>query len=1027
LRRAIIAAIMAITIIFTIACLIWVKSRSLPTLIKQAIVSELSRNLDTAVFVGDVQFGGPFSIQLENVAIAGRNQEAGTEPFLQSDEVDVILDPLRYLFSGGKPIDIIRGLHIGRPQVSLSRVSDGGWNIPLPVSGSGSGRRWPDIEITLHNGTLAVDAAERDSMLPERITANLDNGILNLNKKELSFNINAGVISDGRDNRNRVVLKGSYGTAGGCLQMQFDQLQAGIWRRMLSRFTSADIISGSLSGYINAEHKSNAWRLNKGSVNLSDARILPYKDAAEVMIRQAKLRLDDKNIYLPRTALQWLGETAYLSGNIEDYRQARKLDLKIDADSTNLARLAAAVTQGDLPCIEGQGTVGIRVSGSLSSPRLFGSIKSDRISYNKERLQDVKADFACLNGGRYLLSGEARYLDAPISGRLTGKNGRLSYVGRVNNLEARRIPALAQAGLAGIGRVSMHFQGRSGHENYLLQGKFSGGSGNIKGFGYKSVTGRFTSNGNGINLQEMKFGTEFGTLEAKAIIHKGRFNLSLHGSDLQPGRILPPQFKGIKANMKADIRGPSSRGGMALTAHFNFSQGIYGVNSLHLTFPQTSSSKACERNSLRLAFSQLFSSEESSQPVLRAVVSGRELIYQGVPLDKLEADLIYSEGQLRIPSLIVKEAAGDLTATGISVPVALKNGRISFGGPIAGKIDASLVDMTAWGWKRLANFSGPLKIHGSLSGSVENPILSGNIALPKGYLNLQGLDISALACNFTADRDKIDIANLKGKIGQFGGDSSIASYTIGSFSGDGNISLQNWQLDKLHGRLALTDGRLESLAYLVAPYFKNISGAFSGDIFIAGKVSSPAIIGDIRLADAGGYFGSLKTPLAGVNGQLHLSGNQLEIVRLKGMMDKGTFNISGDVELEGIKPTFLKLAVASDNARINYSPCFDGLVASELLISGPVAEPLIEGSIGITNSRVSLAGLNGADKSFFHPELNIKGTMGHGVEIILSKISAPVKGTLEISGTLEAPRLEPRNMVADFGLFKIPIKNISLF
>jgi hypothetical protein len=1026
LRRAIIAAIIAITIIFMGICSIWMKSRSFPALIKQAVVSELSRSLDTAVFIGDVHFRGPFSIQLENVAIAGRNAESGTEPFLQSDEVDVTLNLLRYLLSGGKPVDIIKGLHIRQPQVRLAQVSDGGWNIPLPVSGSGCGGRWPDMEITLHNGTLAVDAAGRDSILPDRMTVNLDNGILNLNKKDLSFNVTAGVLGADRNNRNRMVLKGGYGTAGGRLQMQFEELQTDIWRRMLSRFTSADIISGSLSGYINAEHKSNAWILNNASVNLSDARIVPYKDAAEIIVRQAKLRLDDKNIYLPRTALQWLGETAYLSGNIEDYRHARKLNLKIDADQTNLARLAATVMQGDLPGIKGRGTVGIRVSGSLSSPRLFGSIQSDGISYNKERLQDVKAEFVCLNGGRYLLSGEACYLDAPISGRLTGKNGRLLYAGQVDNLEAGRIPALAQAGLAGIGRVSLDFQGRSGHEDYLLQGKFSGGSGNIKGFGYKSVTGRFSSNGNGINLQEMKFGTEFGTLEAKAIIHKGRFNISLHGSDLKPGGILPPQFKGIKADMKADIEGPSSQGGMKLAARFNFSEAVYGVNTLYLAFPQTSSSEICERNSLHLAFSQLSSSEESSQPVLRAVVSGRELTYHNVPLDKLEADLIYSEGRLRIPSLLVKQAAGDLTATEISVPVAVKNGRISFGGPVAGKINASLADMTAWGWKRLADFSGPLKIHGSLSGSVENPVLSGNIALPEGYLNLQGLDISALICNFTADRDKIAIADLRGKIGHFGGGSSIASYIIGNFSGGGNITLQNWQLDKLHGRLALTDGRLESLAGLSAPYFKNISGAFAADICIDGKVSAPDITGDICLADAGGYFGSLKTPLAGVNGQLHLSGNQLEIAGLEGMMDKGTFNISGDVELDGIKPAFLKLAVGSNNARINYSPYFNGLVDSELLISGPVAEPLIEGSIGINNSRVSLAGLNGADKSFFRPELNIKGTMGHGVEIILSKISAPVKGTLEISGTLEAPRLEPRNMVADFGLFKIPIKNISL-
>jgi len=1157
-------------IIITGACLIWVKSRSLPSLIRQAIVSELSHSLDTAVFIGDVRLKGPFSVRLENVAIAGRGQESGAEPFLRSDAVDVSINPLGYFLSGGKSIDIVRGIHIRQPQIRLSRLSEGIWNVPLPASSSESGGTWPDMEITLSGGRMTADTGGA-SFLPGRTVFDLDSGLMSLNNKGMSFNLNTAIAGNAG---SRTVLNGNYGKNGGRLELRFEELQSDMWRRALSKFTSVSMASGSIDGRLAAVYGPGGWKLNDGLINLSGGRIIPYKGAPEIGLRQVQFRLDDKNVYLPRTMLQWSGETAYVSGRIEDYNRARKLNLKIDADKANLARLTTAVTHGALSSVSGQGTVGIEISGSLAVPRIFGSIQSDDVGYGKERLQGVQAEFSYLNGGRYLLAGTARCREARVSGRLTGKGGRFIYSGRVDNFEAGRIPGLAKAGLGDIGRIDLDFQGRSGPAEYILGGKFSSGSGSIKGFNYKSAVGRFTSDGTSISLHDLKFGTELGTLEAMAVIRNGHFDISLHGSDLRPGRALP-QLKGVRTGIKADISGPSSKGSVNMTAQFAFNGGRYGawdlagkrvevagavsgdtidlsrialagdgadivaagnwnrqsgnislladLNSVPLSvlaqaagaavaFPggnltgwaAISGNTASPRTAVEVSGKNLdFNGEHAdldlsmvledgrvaisrgriggeagnlnvagtlggilgsvlnvegigitsnliaslsgvreipsgrydlkaalsgttSQPVLRAVVSGDELSYRGVPVDNLKADLTYSQGQLRIPSLIVNQAAGLLTAAGINVPVAVENGRISFDGPVAGKINASLVDLTALGWERLTDFSGPLKLAGSLSGSIKNPVLSGNIDLAEGHLNLQGLDISALAGSFVAGRERIDVADLKGVIGQSGGDAAAQAQPVGNIAGGGSITLRDWQLDRVNGRLALVDGRLESIAGLSAPYFKSVSGTFAGEVRIDGQVSSPDIVGDIRLVDAGGYFGPLKSPLAGVGGQVRLSSGRLEIVRLAGYMDKGTVDISGDVKLEGIKPVSLNLALASDNARINYPPYFNGLVDSQLIIAGPVGEPLIEGSVGISNSRVTLASLSGAGKSFFRPELNIKGTMGRGVEVILSKISAPVKGTLDISGTLGAPNLQPRNLVADFGLFKIPITSIPI-
>ncbi|MFZ0481898.1 MAG: translocation/assembly module TamB domain-containing protein [Desulfobacterales bacterium] len=231
---------------------------------------------------------------------------------------------------------------------------------------------------------------------------------------------------------------------------------------------------------------------------------------------------------------------------------------------------------------------------------------------------------------------------------------------------------------------------------------------------------------------------------------------------------------------------------------------------------------------------------------------------------------------------------------------------------------------------------GRKELNGAITGSIES---KGNFGTP---VRIEGSTrISQLAI-FWKDTPLIKGNDLMLLV--HNDDISIPGMRLSLFD-QGYVTLKG--SGKLNKDLNLeADG---NIPFKILPMFtESITDAFGETRFsmkVNGSLPTPNLIVHADISNGGMTIPGLFQKLHGLNGGVRITSNAIVLDNIKGMLDTGTFELNGAIDLDRYQPSNIGLKLKVDNLPITIPDVLDIRLSSELDVRGSPEKSLIKGDV----------------------------------------------------------------------------------
>jgi hypothetical protein len=199
---------------------------------------------------------------------------------------------------------------------------------------------------------------------------------------------------------------------------------------------------------------------------------------------------------------------------------------------------------------------------------------------------------------------------------------------------------------------------------------------------------------------------------------------------------------------------------------------------------------------------------------------------------------------------------------------------------------------------------------------------------------------------------------------------------------------------------------LKSLSFLSEELFSS-EGFLKGEINLNGNADEPVLTGRLSPENIGMDIGVTEQKLHGVNGEILITRDNISVNSIRGMLEKGTFEISGNVKLKNNLPEQIDMNFTASALPLNYPDQLEGLINSKLKFSG-------------TGKKGSLTGDIEVIEALYYKDVDLFGTMFKGSGQRIVKSSAPNDSLPDIS--LDIKLTSRRNLVMDNNLGFLELK-----
>ncbi|MBN2290346.1 MAG: translocation/assembly module TamB domain-containing protein [Candidatus Glassbacteria bacterium] len=285
----------------------------------------------------------------------------------------------------------------------------------------------------------------------------------------------------------------------------------------------------------------------------------------------------------------------------------------------------------------------------------------------------------------------------------------------------------------------------------------------------------------------------------------------------------------------------------------------------------------------------------------------------------------------------------------------------SMGGTISGEIDlygtGSLkaeVNFAGLDFGTLAALSGSSQpAEGKLDGKLN---ISGQLSGPRFTLaaDLENARFSLVACEkvkaaanidsgiLTIDRLELTDSDRTSIItGRLPLTAFYRADTAGEEQGDDRVeisaSLDRFPLSAIKtGLIPLSEGTLQ------------------GQLRISGTVARPALSGEVALEGGAGVIAPINTRLQNMSGQITLEADRIVLTGIRSSSPEGLLLFSGQVMLEGLKPTGLELDITGNELILQQFRYVTQLkVSTRLKLAGSLPDLLLTGEVRVLEGEVS--------------------------------------------------------------------------
>ena len=313
-----------------------------------------------------------------------------------------------------------------------------------------------------------------------------------------------------------------------------------------------------------------------------------------------------------------------------------------------------------------------------------------------------------------------------------------------------------------------------------------------------------------------------------------------------------------------------------------------------------------------------------------------------------------------------------------------------------------------------SGFEGQTELHGSLSGPLNRPEqIKGQIQIPTLDLAYQSVHLGL------ADPMKFAYAN------------GVLSIDKADIKGNGaQLSLHGTVPVKSTQPLNLTaNGTVDlSLIQVVSPDVKS-SGQIDLRLTAQGSMSQPNMQGQIRIANALFSNDTVPVTLEGVNGQIDLAGNRVEIDQLKGTAGGGDISAVGFF-VYGQQSAF-NISVQGKSVRLRYPEGIRSVLDTNLDLTGTPSSSSLSGRVVVDHlsftQQFDMANLMGqlssetpsTSPSPFEQKmkLNVAIVTGQELNATSTKLSVGGSANLTVTGNLADPVILGRTSLTQGEVF----------
>jgi translocation and assembly module TamB len=626
------------------------------------------------------------------------------------------------------------------------------------------------------------------------------------------------------------------------------------------------------------------------------------------------------------------GSTELLLKGVWSQHSSLDVDLKA-GDLHELAALASAVMAAGQPSnassidacdVHGSARFAGQVSGSMTDPRIKGQLSGNGLQVQESKWRTVRASIDVSSSSAALQNG---YLESD-------QQGQLSFDGRAS-LQHWSLPPTNPVSIhAKITRLSINELERLGMLAYPVHGDLSG---------------------------------EF-WVEGSQQNPTGRGSLQLaHASAWgEPVRALKLDFQGDKETLK-------STGQLQLPA---------GPVTANLTYSPKSQRYDANVSTVGLDLGRVQTLQERAGPVsgsLTATVTGKgtgkdpqlsaqvqipELQISGQAFEKIQAqlNLANQHADFSVDSTVAEgyvQAKGGVDLKDEYLSNATMDVRALPLGPLLGKYLP----------EQRQDLQGLLEIHGALNGPLkELARMEGHVEIPTFNLRYKDFQIAndrPLRMRYSNGTVTVEEARIKGTGSELSvrGTIPVKSAAPLNLSANGTVDL--------------------GLLQMVAPD-AHASGQVQIDLKASGNSSRPTTQGQIRIVNTSlSAVESLPMALSGINAEMTVSGNRIDLSELKGTAGGGTISSHGSF-VYGSQPNF-NLELEAKSVRVHQNgirSTMDGKVQ----LSGSPQKSLLSGKVLV--DRLSFQ--EGFDLSTFlgqfsgEPTVSTQSTFQNNMQLNLS-------------------------------------------
>ncbi|HVB34202.1 MAG TPA: translocation/assembly module TamB domain-containing protein [Patescibacteria group bacterium] len=398
-----------------------------------------------------------------------------------------------------------------------------------------------------------------------------------------------------------------------------------------------------------------------------------------------------------------------------------------------------------------------------------------------------------------------------------------------------------------------------------------------------------------------------------------------------------------------------------------------------------------------------------TNPELSAILTTSQLQVRGQPIPNAQAKLDIARHRAQFTAQMAvdrgtAQAEGSVALTG------------EYDARAALDVHApSLGTVLARYWKGSpSGLKGQADLHAEISGPLKNPSrIEYHVELPTLHLAYGGIEIALaepLRLDYRAGVATLARTELKG---------TNMDFTLQGTLPVGQPAPMNVAID---GTVDL--GLLQAVTRGIGS-----SGRLTIRLTAGGPLSHPTIEGSIRVENAAFSSDSIPLNLGGVNGQLHLSGDRIEIRNLTGRLGGGAMSAQGFLIYR--KQPIFNLALQAKSVGLRYPQGIVTMLDANLRFAGTRANSALSGRILIDRMALTkqfqLATLANqlspgpapATASSFerHARLNVTVQSAQTLRLASSQLGVQGSADLRVTGTLANPVVLGRATIAEGEIF----------